>query len=53
VLTIGVKGGRAEARFSRDAQFALGQLLVSEGSGWALLLPKARIPVTIDPSVTR
>jgi len=53
VLTVGVKGGRAGARFSRDAQFALGQLLVSEGSGWALLLPKARIPVTIDPSVTR
>ena len=51
VLGVRVKGGRAEARFSRDAQFALGQLLVPEGSGWALLLPKARVQVSIDPSV--
>jgi hypothetical protein len=50
VLTASVKGGRAGARFSRDAQFALGQLLVPEGPGWALLLPEARIPVRIDPS---
>ena len=50
VLTARVKGGRAGARFSRDAQFALGQILVPEGSGWALLLPRARIPVSIDPS---
>ncbi len=50
VLTAQVKGGRAEARFSRDAQFALGQLLVPDGSGWALSLPKARFPVGIDPT---
>lgn len=50
VLTARVKSSRAGARFSRDAQFAVGQLLVSEGSGWALLLPRARIPVSIDPS---
>ena len=50
VLTAGVKAGRADARFSRDAQFALGQLLVPEGQGWALLLPKARLPVSIAPS---
>jgi hypothetical protein len=50
VLTARVKAGRAEARFSRDAQFALGQLLVPEGEGWVLLLPKARVPVSIAPS---
>lgn len=50
VLGARVKGGRAEARFSREAQFALGHLLVAEGSGWALQLPKARLPLTIDPS---
>ncbi len=49
-VTARVKAGRAGARFSRDAQFALGQLLVPEGSGWALLLPDARIPVPIDPA---
>jgi hypothetical protein len=50
VLGARVKGGRAEARFSRDAQFALGQLLVPDESGWALRLPGARVPVSIDPS---
>ncbi|RPH71652.1 MAG: DUF1285 domain-containing protein [Myxococcaceae bacterium] len=50
VLTARVKGGRAEARFSRDAQFALGQLLVPEGSGWVLVLPDARIAIPFDPS---
>ncbi|HEY1333850.1 MAG TPA: DUF1285 domain-containing protein [Myxococcaceae bacterium] len=50
VLTARVKAGRAEARFSRDAQFALGQLLVPEGAGWALLLPKARVAVSFDLS---
>jgi uncharacterized protein len=50
VLTARVKAGRAEARFSREAQFVLGQLLVPEGAGSALLLPKARIGVPIDPS---
>lgn len=52
VLTARVKAGRADARFSRDAQFALGQLLVPEGDGWALLLPKARLWVSfVPPSV--
>ncbi len=50
VLGVRVKDGRAAARFSRDAQFALGQLLVPEGEGWALLLPEARLPVPIAPS---
>ena len=50
VLTARVKGGRAEARFSRDAQFALGQLLVPEGDAWALALAGTRIPVPIDSS---
>jgi len=50
VLTARVKGGRAEARFSRDAQFALGELLVPEGAGSVLVLPAARIPVPVDPS---
>lgn len=53
VLTARVKDGRAEARFSRDAQFALGQLVVPEGPGWALLLPKARLAVSIEPSSLR
>ena len=48
VLAARVKGGRAGARFSRDAQFALGQLLVRDGSGWALLLAAARIPVALE-----
>jgi hypothetical protein len=35
VFTCGVKGGRAQARFSRDAQAALGELLEeSEGKLW-------------------
>jgi uncharacterized protein len=50
VLTARVKAGRAEARFSRDAQFALGQLVVRDGDGSALSLPRARIPVSIEPS---
>ena len=50
VLTARVKGGRAEARFSRDAQFALGQLLVPEGERSVLVLPQARIVVAVVPS---
>jgi hypothetical protein len=53
VLTARVKAGRAGARFSRDAQFALGQLLVAEGAGWALRLPGAHIPVGFDASTVR
>jgi len=50
VLTARVKGGRAQARFSRDAQYALGQLLVPEGTGAVVVLPRARIALTIDLS---
>ncbi|HTS80503.1 MAG TPA: DUF1285 domain-containing protein [Myxococcaceae bacterium] len=53
VLSARVKAGRAGARFSREAQFALGQLLAPEGAGSALVLPKARIAVPIDPSALR
>jgi len=50
VLAARVKNGRAGARFSREAQFALGQLLVREGARSVLVLPGARIEVPIDPS---
>jgi hypothetical protein len=50
VLTARVKAGRAEARFSREAQFALGQLLVPDGGASVLRLPNASIRVPIDPS---
>ena len=50
VLTARVKGGRAQARFSRDAQYALGQLLVPDGAGAAVVLPRARIELPIDLS---
>jgi hypothetical protein len=53
VLTARVKAGRAEARFSREAQFALGELLAPDGAGWVLLLPGERIAVPIDPSTLR
>jgi hypothetical protein len=52
VLGARVKGGRAGARFSRDAQFALGQLLAPEGEGWVLQLPGRRIPVAFGPSAS-
>jgi hypothetical protein len=51
VLTARVKAGRAEARFSREAQFALGQLLVPEGAGSVIVLPGARVSVAIDPAL--
>jgi hypothetical protein len=50
VLTARVKDGRAEARFSRDAQYALGQLMAPEGAGVVVVLPRARIALSIDPS---
>jgi uncharacterized protein len=50
VLIARVKGGRAEARFSRDAQYALGQLMAPEGTGVVVVLPRARVPLAIDPS---
>ncbi len=36
VLTVAVKGGRARARFSRDAQFQAGQYLVEENGAMYL-----------------
>ena len=53
VLMARVKAGRADARFSREAQFALGELLVPDGAGSVVQLPKARLAVPIDPSVLR
>ena len=50
VLTTRVKEGQAEARFSRDAQYALGQLLARDGEQSVLVLPHARIVVAIAPS---
>jgi hypothetical protein len=50
VLTTRVKGGRAEARFSRDAQYAFGQLLVREGERSVLVLPRARMVLPIAAS---
>ena len=35
VLTCQVKEGRAKARFTRDAQFALGEHLVEDDGGFA------------------
>ena len=49
VLVARVKGDRADARFSRDAQYALGQLLVAEGTEWVLLLDCARFRLSIRP----
>ena len=52
VLTCAVKGGKARARFSREAQFALGEHLVRDGQGTRLVvgahswpLPPAAWPV--------
>jgi len=50
VVTARVKSGRAEARFSREAQFALGELLVAEPEGAVLVLPGARIRIPIAPA---
>jgi len=48
VLTCRVKGGRAKARFSRDAQFALGSLM-EEGDGKVfLLVGPQRIPLALS-----
>ncbi|AKQ68628.1 hypothetical protein A176_005540 [Myxococcus hansupus] len=51
VLSCRVKQGRARARFSRDAQYQVGQLL-EEGEGGTLLLcagqRKVAVPVALD-----
>ena len=50
VLTARVKDGRAGARFSRHAQVSLGQLMAADGARVMVVLPRARIAVSIDPS---
>lgn len=42
VLTCRVKGGRAKARFSRDAQFQFGAFLEAEGDGVVLAVGERR-----------
>jgi uncharacterized protein len=51
VLTCRVKGGRARARFSRDAQYQLGELLEQDEGGRLYLRAGARrleVPVTLE-----
>jgi hypothetical protein len=50
VLIARVKDGRAGARFSRDAQYAFGQLLAPDGERSVLELSRARIIVPIAAS---
>ena len=51
VLECRVKGGRAKARFSRDAQFALGQWLRPSGSAVVLEIGDRSVAVpNLDPS---
>jgi len=51
VLTCCVKQGRAKARFSRDAQYALGQHLEPAGGGVILRAGALQLPVpNLDPS---
>jgi uncharacterized protein len=47
VLTARVKQGRAKARFSRQAQVALGALLEESQGGVCLRLPGARVSVPL------
>ncbi len=51
ILTCRVKQGRAKARFSRDAQYALGQHLEPAGGGVVLRAGTALLPVpNLDPA---
>ncbi len=47
VLTVRVKGAKAKARFSRDAQFALAQWLVPEGARLVLQVGGSRWPTPL------
>jgi uncharacterized protein len=51
VLSVRVKQGRAKARFSRQAQVALGALLSESGSGLTLVLPGARLDVPLPKAL--
>lgn len=48
VLTCAVKSGQAKARFSRDAQFALGEHLEQDDQGYWLVTPQGRFRVRED-----
>jgi len=51
VLTCRAKGGRAKARFSRDAQYQLGELLEQDDAGHLFLRAGQRrfaVPVSLD-----
>lgn len=51
VLTCRAKRGRAKARFSRDAQYALGQYLEPAGAGVVLRVGANQLPVpNLDPA---
>jgi uncharacterized protein len=47
ILTARVKNGHAKARFSRDAQFALGTMLEPEGDGFVLRAGEKRWPTSL------
>ena len=47
ILTAGVKGGRARARFSRDAQFTRGTMLEPAGGGFVLRAGEQRWPTSL------
>lgn len=53
VLSVRVKGGRAKARFSRQAQVALGALLEESPEGLTLALGQARLSVPLPRTVLR
>lgn len=52
VLTVAVKGNRARARFSREAQAQLGALLVETPGGLALDLGASRLPTSLALQAT-
>lgn len=47
VFTVNVKDGRARARFSRDAQYQLGQHLVEDGDGVAVEVGGSKYPLAV------
>jgi uncharacterized protein len=53
VLTVGVKGGRAKARFSRQAQVSFGALLEESGEGVGLRLAAGVVRLPLSPAVLR
>jgi hypothetical protein len=50
VLTARVKGGRAKARFSRDAQFALGEMVEPTERGYVLRVGQRAVPLPAEVS---